>query len=135
VDHRYEFNCELIKAMTFAETVPVPIAQQWATQPGLELAANLPANWPILADFLRFSLWGHRTPIFFDYPQKFPQFPVAGAVRRRTSLHEKIARFSGFPQDFWGFLYVYGRGRTSMELGRVGLEPTTKALKGPCSTN
>jgi hypothetical protein len=46
------------------------------------------------------------------------------------------------PIFLFDFLWPNGRARTSLEVagnegmvGRLGLEPRTKALKGPCSTN
>jgi hypothetical protein len=78
---------------------------------------------------------GHRDSIFLKYPQECPHGPVAPSVSPWTPPGAKTVCFHGLSRDFQGFEDVTGRRRKSMELGRLGLEPRTKALKGPCSTN
>jgi hypothetical protein len=94
-------------------------ASQWATLPGVELAANLPANRRFLADFSTILV---LEPLHSNFLRNTP--PIRGGCSKSApaSLDEKIARFNGFPQDFQGFLYVNERDRTSMELGRLATQ-------------
>lgn len=43
--------------------------------------------------------------------------------------------FFYFSASYLVFIKYLVRPRKSQEVGRLGLEPRTKALKGPCSTN
>lgn len=68
--------------------------------------SNPDSNWRLvfrhigrfLADFPTIFAVGASHFSFLRIPKKCPQFPVAGAIRRRTSLDEKIVCFNGLPR-------------------------------------
>ena len=98
---------------------------------GLEPAAvfGSPVGLPPIS--LQFStLWGHRASIFSGCPQKFPPLSL-GCPRIALDVAER--QKPCVPTDFQGIL---GDFPTPLDVaggpwmvGRLGLEPRTKALK------